>query len=63
MEEKELNALVSKVEAATSQKITDEVKEALKDLDTKAVNELLGKEIATKEDLDNVLKGDRKSVV
>ena len=58
MEEKELNELVVKIESATAQKITDTVKESLKDLDTKAVNELLEKEIATKEDLDNVLKGE-----
>ena len=58
MEEKELNELVAKIESATAQKITDTVKESLKDLDTVAVKELLEKEIATKEDLANVLKGE-----
>ena len=58
MEEKEFNELVSKIEAATSQKVTATVKESLKDLDTNAVKELLSKEIATKEDLENVLKNE-----
>ena len=58
MEEKELNELVAKIEKATAQKITDTVKESLKDLDTDAVKELLSKEIATKEDLENVLKSE-----
>ena len=49
---------MSKIETATAQKISDTVKESLKDLDTDAVKELLSKEIATKEDLSNVLKGE-----
>jgi len=58
MDEKELNELVAKIEKATAQKITDTVKESLKNLDTDAVKELLSKEIATKEDLANVLKAE-----
>ena len=58
MEEKEFNELVSKIETATAQNVTEQVKESLKELDTEAVKELLSKEIATKEDLDNLLKGE-----
>lgn len=51
MNEEELKALVAKVEEATGEKITEEVKNQMKDLDVAKVNELLKKDVATTEDV------------
>lgn len=56
MEEKEFNELVAKIEKAAGEKISEQVKEAMKGLDTEALKELASKELATKEDLKNLVK-------
>lgn len=58
MDEKEFNELVGKIEKATSTKVSEQIKESLKDLDTVALKELLDTKMVTKEDLDNVLKAE-----
>lgn len=58
MEEKEFNALVGKIEETTSKKINEQVKEALKEVNTDALKELMNKELITKEDVITLLKGE-----
>lgn len=56
MDKKEFDELVAKIEKATSSEVSEQVKEALKAIDTDALKTLLETDIATKEDLDNILK-------
>lgn len=56
MDEKEFNALVEKLETASGNKITEQVKEALKGLDVEAIKVLLDTEVATKEDLNKIFE-------
>jgi HK97 family phage major capsid protein len=54
MEEKDFNELVARIEKASAEKISTQVKEALKTIDTDKINSLLGKELTTKEELETV---------
>lgn len=56
MEEKEFNELVAKIEKAAGEKISEEVKEALKGVDTETLKELANKDLATKDDLKELVK-------
>jgi len=62
MEEKEFNELVSKLETASSTKITEQVKESLKELDIEALKALT-ENSATKEDLNELLKGEEFTTI
>lgn len=56
MEEKEFNELVAKIEEAAGEKITEQVKAALKEVDTDTLKDLAKKDLATKEDLKELVK-------
>ncbi len=58
MEEKDFNELVAKVEEATGEKISEQVKEALKDVDAEKLKELLEKELVSKEDIEDLAKSE-----
>lgn len=58
MEEKDFNELVAKVEKETGEKISEQVKEALKEVDTEKLKELLEKELVSKEDIKDVVKSE-----
>ena len=58
MEEKDFNELVAKLEKETGEKISEQVKEALKEVDTEKLKELLEKELVSKEDIKDVVKSE-----
>lgn len=58
MNEQEFNDLVSKVQAAAGQKISEEVKAALKGMDPEALKALAEKDVVTREDLGSLAKAE-----
>lgn len=56
MEEKDFNELVAKLEKASGEKITEQVKEYLKELDIEALKKLAEKEYASKDELKDFVK-------
>lgn len=62
MDEKEFNELVAKLEKATGEKVTKQVKEALKALDTESLKGLLEKDLVVKTELEKAIEQSTKSL-
>lgn len=58
MEEKDFNELVAKLEKASGEKITEQLKESLKGLDIEALKKLAEKEYASKDELKDFVKSE-----
>lgn len=62
MEEKEFNALVAKIEESTGQKVSEQVKDALKGIDTDALKGMLDKDFVEKSVVDSLIEDATKEL-